>query len=265
MIRIVFVLMLLPSVVFSQHGDSIKRADVLRFADGVYRTYTSPLGWKKKNWTEFAVVAAGTAAVSLLDRPVNSFWTQQDHLLLDRVNTVGYHYGKPYAAFLFSGSFYSAGVLFKNKWARETGLALGTALLSVGLLEMGLKPLIGRARPEFERGNYYFEPMNDRVSLHSFPSGHSSIAFTISFVMAKRSDALGAKIFFYSLGGATAICRLYSNAHWISDITFGSVLAWYVSDSVIKRLNENRLKIPRKTNYRVAPYPGGITIRATFN
>lgn len=264
MIRFAFVLALLPSLAFAQH-DSTRRADVIRFADGVIRTYTSPLRWKKNNWLEFATVAGGTVALSLIDQPVNSFWKRQDNLTLDHVNTVGYHYGKPYAGFIFSGGFYAAGMLLKNEWARETGLALSSALLTVGLLEMGLKPLIGRARPGFERGNYHFQPMNDRIVLHSFPSGHSSIAFTISFVMAKQSEALGAKLFFYSLGGATAICRLYSNAHWISDVAFGGVLAWYVSESVIEKLNENRFRKHRKTNYKVAPYPGGITIKATFN
>ncbi|MEO5600419.1 MAG: phosphatase PAP2 family protein [Cyclobacteriaceae bacterium] len=184
---------------------------------------------------------------------------------MDDINTVGYYYGKPYITFLFSGAIYSVGVLSKNQWLRETGLIMGTALISAGILEIGLKPLIGRARPPTETGNYDLTFFNMKPAYQSFPSGHAAMAFTASLVLAKRSKCVHVKIFFYSLATTTAICRLYSDVHWVSDVAFGGVLAWYCSEVALKRLQQNRFKNPhQKSIWSVTPYPGGLSLRATF-
>jgi membrane-associated phospholipid phosphatase len=265
MMKVVFVLLMLPSLVAAQYDSVKRRIDPLRFADGVIHTYTSPVRWKGKDWLKFGALAGGTALLTLADHPVRNFWQKQNGNFLDGVNEVGYHYGKPYSAFIFSGGFYTAGLLFKNEWAKETGLALTTALFASGLLEMGLKPLVGRARPGNDRGNYDRDFLNESVAYHSFPSGHATVAFTISFVMAKQIDNIPMKIFFYTLATSTAICRLYSDAHWVSDIGFGSIIAWHCSEAVIKRLQSNRHRNPhKKTKWNLTPYPGGITLRATF-
>lgn len=263
---VVVMFLLLPSVVQAQ-VDSVRRPDVIRFADGVIHTYASPLRWKKNDWAKFSGILVGTAALTLADQPIRKFWIGQNEKALDHVDRVGYHYGKPYSGFLLAGGLYTTGLIFKNEWLRETGTALVTSLAAAGLLEMGLKPLIGRARPENERGNYVMTFFNEEPKYHSFPSGHASMAFTVSFVMAKRVESVPVKIFFYTLAGSTAVCRLYSDAHWTSDIAFGALLGWYCSEAVVERLKENRFrpKRNRKTDINLTPYPGGMTLRATFN
>ena len=54
---------------------------------------------------------------------------------MDGVNTVGYHYGKPYTGLAITSGLYLTGMLFKSEWAKETGLILGTSLLSAGIIE----------------------------------------------------------------------------------------------------------------------------------
>jgi membrane-associated phospholipid phosphatase len=263
--RVLFVLMLIPGLASAQY-DSAKSADVIRFADGVIQTYASPLRWKKKNWLEFGAVMGVTAGLTLLDKPVRNLWSHQQSETLDEINNVGYHYGKPYTGFAITAGLYSAGLFIKNPWARETALMLGTSLVTSGLLEMGLKPLIGRARPQQEQGNYDLTILNKEAGFHSFPSGHASMAYTISFVLAKRVNSVPLKIAFYSLAGATTVCRLYSDAHWLSDVAFGGVLGWYCSEAVINRLNKKHHRNPsRKTKWNVSPYATGLTLRATFN
>ncbi len=262
--KVLLVLLLAPCIANAQY-DSLKTPDAIRFADGVIHTYTSPLRWKGKNWAEFGAVIGGTVALTFADQPVRQFWSHQGSAALDGIDRVGYHYGKPYAGFAITATLYSAGLVIRDRWARETALMLGTSLITSGLLEMGLKPLVGRARPQQERGNYDLTVMNPEAGFHSFPSGHASMAYTISFVLAKRVESVPLKIAFYSLAGATTVCRLYSDAHWISDIAFGAALGWYCSEAVIKRLENNRQRDPRKTTkWSVSPYAGGLTLRATF-
>jgi membrane-associated phospholipid phosphatase len=263
---LILIVFLIPETLFAQHVDSLRQRDALRFADGVFFTYTSPARWKGKDWLKLGGVLAGTAALTLADKPIRNFWIRQDSRVLDGINTVGYHYGKPYSAFLFSGGFYIGGLIFKSDWARETGLMLGTSLLSAGLLEMTLKPAIGRARPSTGESNYEITFFNREAGFHSFPSGHASMAFTISMVMARRVNSVPVKIFFYSLAASTVACRLYSDAHWISDVAFGGTIAWFCSDVALKRISENRFRQvgTRKFQWKIYPYPSGLTVKATF-
>jgi membrane-associated phospholipid phosphatase len=264
--RLFFLLLVIPTSLQAQHVDSIRHSDAFRFVDGMVYTYTSPARWKGKDWLKLGGVLAGTAALTLADKPVRNFWISQESSTLDAINRVGYHYGKPYSAFIFTGGFYLGGLLFKSEWAKETGLMLGTSLLSAGLMEMTLKPVIGRARPTEGVGNYELTFFNKEAGYHSFPSGHASMAFTISMVMAKRVESIPVKVFFYSLAGTTVLCRLYSDAHWISDVAFGGTIAWFCSEVAIKRIQENRFRPvnTRKFQWKVYPYPSGLTVRATF-
>ncbi len=265
MAKILLVFILLPSITYAQI-DSVRVKDSFRVADGIGYTLSSPLRWKGNDWLKLGGIVATTAALSLADEPMRAFWQQQDSRFLDGVNEVGYHYGKPYSALLFTGGFYLGGIIFKDEWMRETGMMLGTSLFSAGLLQMTLKPVVGRARPFTGEQNYALTFFNKDAGFHSFPSGHASIAFTISLVMARRVNSVPVKIFFYSLAASTVACRLYSDAHWISDIAFGGTIAWFCSDVALKRLNENRFRPvgERKFQWKVYPYPSGLTVRATF-
>jgi membrane-associated phospholipid phosphatase len=256
-------LILIPSFVNGQHADSVIRSDIFRSADAMVYTFTSPARWKGNDWLKFGGVMAGTVALTLVDVPVRTLGSSGQTKFLDGVSTVGYHYGKPYTGLALTTGLYVTGLIFKSEWAKETGLILGTSLLSAGIIESTLKPLIGRARPNENQGNYDITFMNKEAGFHSFPSGHASMAFTISMVMARRVPSVPVKIFFYSLAASTAVCRIYSDAHWVSDVAFGGAIAWFCSDVIIKRMERNKYK-KKKIDLDVSPYPNGLAIRGTF-
>ena len=85
--------------------------------------------------------------------------------------------------------------------------------------------------------------------------------------MARRVDNVPLKIFFYSLAGVTAMSRMYTDSHWISDVSFGGMLAWFCADTAIDRMQRNLFRsVSRKENilvWNVYPYPGGLTLRAS--
>jgi hypothetical protein len=122
MMRVVLVLLMLPSLASAQYDSVKRRPDVIRFADGILNTYTSPLRWKGKDWLKFGAITGSTALLTLADQPVRNFWLQRDGRILDGINEFGYHYGKPYSAFFISGGLYTAGLLFKNEWAPKQDL-----------------------------------------------------------------------------------------------------------------------------------------------
>lgn len=252
-----------PLVSFAQ-SDSIRRPDVIRFADGVFKNVISPFYSTKKGRVNAGIILLATSASTFLDRPINKFLINRKDPVLNVVNDVGYHYGKPYSAFIVTGGFYITGLVVGNEWARETGLVLGTALLTSGLIESTLKPLIGRARPEHQMGNFDFHPLKKSALFHSLPSGHASIAFTITLVLAKRIHNTPLKVLFYSLAAATAFCRLYSNAHWFSDVVFGGAVGWFSSSASIKNLSLNKYRKKNSANISVNPSASGLSVILSF-
>jgi membrane-associated phospholipid phosphatase len=267
LVRWILVFIFIPHVALSQ-GDTLrKRPDVLRFADGVLYTATAPGRWQGDDWLVLGGVVAATAALLAVDEPVHRFWVKQDSPFLDGVERIGYHYGKPYSAVAFTAGFYFAGLMFKNPHLRETGLLLGTSLITSGFVQTIMKDAVGRARPDTGVGNFSFKPFGNEPAYHSFPSGHSAVAFAISLVIARRTEYVPVKIFFYALSATTAVSRMYSGSHWFSDIAFGGMLAWFCADTAIQRIQVNRFRRARASDdlsLRVFPFPGGLTLRASF-
>lgn len=260
------VLILTPTLLFGQ-GDSLAyRADVMRFADGVVFTFTAPARWDGKDLLVLGGMIAGTTALSFADQPIRDFWQQRDNGFLDGVERIGYHYGKPYSAVGLSAGFYLTGMIFRSEWAKETGLMLGTSIFSSSVIMGVLKSAAGRARPGVHADNLEFKPFDDSPAYHAFPSGHSSVAFGISLLLARRVEPVPLKIMFYSLAATTAVSRLYSDAHWLSDIAFGGMLAWFCADTAMDRIQKNRFRTVRRKDHlvwKVYPYPGGVSFMAT--
>ena len=266
--RILIIVFLFPALLYGQRGDSLRyRPDALRFADGILYTYSAPSRWDGKDMLMLGGLVLGTAALSFVDQPVRNFWQRHDNRFLDGVERVGYHYGKPYTAVGITAGFYFTGMIFRDQWAKETGLILGASIFSSSIMMSVLKNAAGRARPGPDIGNMEFDPFSESPAFHAFPSGHSSVAFGISLVLARRINNVPFRIFFYSLAASTAVSRLYSDSHWVSDIGFGGMLAWFCADTAMSRMQVNRFRAVRAKNrdrfvWKVYPYPGGLTLRA---
>lgn len=258
---------LFPCLACAQFDTLRQRPDVLRFVDGVTFTLSSPARWDSRDWLTLGGLVGGTAALSFLDQPVRAFWQKHDNDFLDGVERVGYHYGKPYSAVGITAGFYLSGVVFKSEWAKETGLMLASGIFSSSVVMSVLKSSAGRARPGQRRENLEFRPFDESPSYHAFPSGHNSVAFGISLVLAKRVESVPLKIAFYSLAGTTAVARMYADAHWLSDVAFGGMMAWFCADTAMTRIQSNRFRKSHDRDvlvWKVYPYPGGVTFLATL-
>lgn len=242
--------------------------DAIRFVDGVAHTISAPIRWKGGDWLKFGGVIGGTALLTLADKPVRSFWQHRDSKIWDGVERAGFHYGKPYAAFIMTGGFYLTGLVIKNEWARETGLMLGAAYLTTGAVQTLLKTAAGRARPGTNVGPWAFDPFSADAGYHSFPSGHIQIATVSALVLGHRVKSPLLKAVFYSTAGVTLASRMYSDSHWLSDMAFGGAMSWFCTKSIVKRMEktkyDNPFKKKDKISWNVSPMPRGISLVGSF-
>lgn len=116
----------------------------------------------------------------------------------------------PYAPGVVSLGLASAGVKGKHKLGDQIILALLSNVIAQGVTQ-SLKRIIAYPRPNGEDN-------------HSFPSGHSTTAFTNATILYEE---YGQRSALYTIGGysaATAVgtMRILNNKHWLADVLMGA-------------------------------------------
>lgn len=103
-----------------------------------------------------------------------------------------------------------AGIKSKHKFTDRTALLLLSAAIMTGTTNI-TKHVTQRMRPN---------GLND----HSFPSGHSAMAFMAAEFMHQeyKDQSAWYSVMGYSVALATATLRLYNSAHWLSDVVAGA-------------------------------------------
>lgn len=124
---------------------------------------------------------------------------------------------------------YTYGLTYADERTRRIGLKTFESFLYAGLLTYGLKLLIGRERPYVSGNEYEFRPIGWKFKYRALPSGHSTVAFAVSFSMAHLYENYFWKGAWYTVGALTNISRVYNDKHWLSDVLMGAVIGYAVS------------------------------------
>lgn len=130
-----------------------------------------------------------------------------------------------------SAAAWGAGALFHGDNVKETGKSLVVGLAADVALVTSIKLLTRRERP-------------DGTDLQSFPSGHTSGAFTAATVLSRRHGwRLGLPA--YALASVTAMNRMEDRRHFASDVVAGAVLGIVIGRAVTASADqsESRLKV----------------------
>lgn len=204
-----------------------------------YHIFTSPAHFSKNTWLIAGGIIGGTALSFLADNDIRN-WAQKNHTnTLDNVTRIGEDYGKALYAASISLAIYTGGRIFKNEDLAVTGRMLGETLIFAGIITSVLKSVFGRARPYKNEGNTHFIGLQFNTANTSFPSGHTTVAFSMSTILASRIDNPFASIGLYSLAGLTMFQRIYGDRHWFSDTVLGAAIGTAVGRAVIY-LNDKR-------------------------
>jgi undecaprenyl-diphosphatase len=114
----------------------------------------------------------------------------------------------------------------KLRRAGEFLLYLFVCVAASGILTDILKPIIGRSRPvEWQQDGFYeFHPLTFAARWNSMPSGHAATAFTLGFVLAEYFPRAHIPIFVLAV--ILALSRVIVNAHFLSDVLAGGLVAY---------------------------------------
>lgn len=212
---------------------------------------TAPLQWQKADLVKAGIYTGITLLSMSLDKAIKKSTRANQTENLDRLFKIDEYYGSGKTLFL-SGGLYLSGFLFKEKEIRRLGLLSFEAFVYSGIIANVIKPIIGRSRPNASDSNLDFHPFTLNDDYHAIPSGHTTVAFAFSTVMAKSVDDAWWDFFWYGLAVSTAGARVYHNRHWTSDVIAAGFLGYSVGSFIMERESKTINKA-QSFHFSIAP------------
>lgn len=171
------------------------------------------------------------------------------------------------------------GVGREGEWRRihEDLLVALEAVALTAALTNGIKMATARTRPYAIHAAEPIPFAEDPDQHMSFPSGHTSFAFSLATSFASVATLRGRKLapLYWSLGVPAAAfvgyLRMAGDRHWLGDVLFGAGLGTLVGVGMPWLLHHPRRGlIPRKTKAKttrtisVMPTPRGVSVAGRF-
>ncbi len=238
--------------------------DLIKSLNEGWEILKAPAHFSGKDWAAAGAVIGGTALSMLLDDEIRNTVGKNHSPVMDNITKAGYYYGEVVPAVSLSAGIYATGLIFNERSVSLTGRLLAESLLYAGTINALLKVLFSRNRPYDNAGNMDFGNYKFNNDYYSLPSGHTTVAFTVSTVLAERINNIYATIGLYGLAALTAYQRIYDDKHWFSDTVLGAALGIYISRAVVK-LNEADPYEDRGPDFMIIPSENGIRFGINFN
>jgi membrane-associated phospholipid phosphatase len=134
------------------------------------------------------------------------------------------------------GGMYLWGHFTHNDHMRETGFLAGEAAADALAATYALKYTLGRERPLQDSFQGQFWQGGD-----SFPSEHSSAAWSIAGVIAHEYPGPLTSVVAYGLAAAVSSSRITAEQHFPSDVLIGSALGWFIGQEVYRHHHDPTL------------------------
>lgn len=194
---------------------------------------TSPLYWKGSQWTEAALVAGITTALYSVDGAVKREVQKNRTSWGDETARAAKRFGDGQYTLPALWTFYFYGRFGKNERASETALLGLESFVLSGAFTSNLKILAHRDRPDTGHSSHVWHGPGFSSSNLSFPSGHSTVAFSLATVFATEyADNRYIPPTAYGIATLTAMSRVNDNLHWLSDVFFGSAVGYFTAKAI---------------------------------
>lgn len=222
--------------------------------------FVAPMHFNEEQAIAAGGVVGGTVLLFPADESTRSFFARNHSQVADRFATFGDHYGRAVYGLSLSGALYGGGLIFNNGDVRMTGIMLFESIAFAGITTTVLKSVIGRSRPADGEGPYMFRAFRFNFEQESLPSGHATVAFSVSSILAARLNNVYATVGLYSLAAVTAAERIYDDEHWLSDVFLGAAIGT-ISGITVNNMHE---KNDRGYSLRIVPSLGRLRAELIF-
>ena len=198
--------------------------------DDIQHVVSAPLRWNETEWQQAGWASLGILGTAvIIDRPLQTEMRRHapnNNRAIVQVERFGAQY-----AVGVVGAFYAVGLAGNGTAAQVAQDGLAASLIASGLISPAIKLAVGRSRPRANLGSANFHPFTDPNA--SFPSGHTTEAFTLAAVISEHYDERWIQVSAYSVAGLVGLARNYHDAHFASDVLAGALIGTLVGQSVV--------------------------------
>lgn len=222
-------------VISSTQPDRINSDYVKGYFTDTGKILVSPANWDRSDWLKAALVIGATTGLYFADADIRNFTQRNQSSIGAKGAAAGNTLGNPFYILPPLGLFYLYGHLNDDQKARRTSLLAAESLAISGVFTGALKIATQRPRPFTGETAASWNGPSLKIGDPSFPSTHTTAAFSIASVFAEEYDTnpYVAPIV-YSLASLTAFARVYDNKHWATDVFFGGVIGYFVGKAVVR-------------------------------
>jgi membrane-associated phospholipid phosphatase len=226
-----------PAALATAKPDGVASVDglVKRIYQDTKHVLSSPLRWRQDELIVLGALSVGTFGLMQCDTDVQESVQKNRSSTTDEISEWTDRYSKRVIN-LSAGALYLSGLVRDDRRLKQTALlCLESVALAEGITK-GLKHLVGRSRPYGDKGAFNFDPMEFPPPPYSlsFPSGHATSAFAFSSVVAAQYRSRAVKLVSYSFALVVSLARVNNNAHFLSDVFFGSVVGIAVGRCLVQ-------------------------------
>ena len=198
------------------------------------RILASPVNWDGNDWLKAALIIGATSGIYFADTDIKNFSQRNQSQAGDKFAAAGNALGNPFYSLPSLGLFYLYGHLNEDPKARRASLLTVESIAISGALTLAIKQATQRSRPFTGENSITWDGPGLKNSDPSFPSLHTTAAFSIASVFAEEyGNNQYVPPIAYGLATLTGLSRIYDNKHWASDAFFGAAIGYFVGKAVV--------------------------------
>jgi membrane-associated phospholipid phosphatase len=217
------------------HPHRITGDYILGYFTDTGKMLVSPVDWDGSDWLKAGLVIGATSGLIFADAEIRDAARRNQSSTANKFAAVGNAFGNPLYTVPPLALIYLYCHYFDDPKARRTSLLAVESLAISGAFTWALKLTSQRPRPYTGEGPTDWKGPGLKSFDTSFPSGHTTAAFSIASVLAEE---YGNNVFVppivYGLATLTGFARLYDDKHWASDAFFGGAIGYFVGKAVVR-------------------------------
>lgn len=215
---------------------------------------TSPSRWESSDWMKASVIMAMTVGLYAYDQDIRDWVQDNRNDTTDKIAKTAKPFGDGMYTLPALGGFYLYGSVLEDEKAQTTALLSLESFAVSGMFIQVMKFTGHRHRPNSGDPPDTWDGPGFSISHLSFPSGHSSAAFSVATVIASEyDDIVLVPPLAYGIATLAALSRINDDAHWASDIFFGSAIGYFTAKAIFNLHNNSK----KDRNFAIIPIIDG--------
>jgi hypothetical protein len=207
-----------------------------QFGDESKKFISVPGKWNSNDLLKISLISAGSLLTMQVDEPIRNELIKNKDYAYSLPVELGRMYGDPISPLALASAFGIYGVIQNDYSSKKIGFEIIQSALYSTAVTVVLKMALGRARPYNNLGSdsFFHAKLLDDAFL-SFPSGHTTIAFSISTVLSKNAKGSLLKGLAFIPAAAAGFSRMYQDKHWASDVFLGAIIGYFTAEWVVNQ------------------------------